>query len=150
MIKPPPSIRREHEQLHAELDKACALPGPVGEAARQVARIMHPHFLREDEYAAPPLRLLRDLAAGHVRPDMKAVIPLVDRLKEEMPFMLQEHRAIQSALLALERAAEAEGLTAQATFAESLRLHAEAEEEVFYPAAILVGEYLKLKLSEGR
>lgn len=45
--------------------------------------------------------------------------------------------------------AGAEGLAEQARFAEALRLHAEAEEEVFYPAAILVGEYLKLKLREG-
>lgn len=89
MIKAPPSIRREHDQLHAELDKACALP-------------------------------------GRVRPDMKVVIPLVDRLKEELPLMLQEHRAIQAALLELERAAGAEGLAEQARFAEALRLHAEA------------------------
>lgn len=149
MIKAPPSIRREHEQLHAGLDKACALPGRVGEAARQVARIMHPHFRREDEYAAPPLRLLPDLAAGRMRPDMKAVIPLVDRLKEELPLMLQEHRAIQAALLELERVAGVEGLAEQARFAEALRLHVEAEEEVFYPATILVGEYLKLKLRKG-
>jgi len=31
-------------------------------------------------------------------------------------------------------------------FAENLKLHAKTEEEVMYPAAILVGEYLKLKL----
>jgi hypothetical protein len=30
-------------------------------------------------------------------------------------------------------------------FAEKLKLHAKNEEEVFYPAAILVGEYLKLR-----
>jgi len=29
-----------------------------------------------------------------------------------------------------------------------LMLHAKTEEEVLYPAAILVGEYLKLKLEE--
>jgi hypothetical protein len=33
-----------------------------------------------------------------------------------------------------------------ARFAEKLMLHAKTEEEVLYPAAILVGEYLKLKL----
>jgi hypothetical protein len=30
-------------------------------------------------------------------------------------------------------------------FAEKLKLHAKNEEEVLYPAAILVGEYLKLQ-----
>jgi hypothetical protein len=31
-------------------------------------------------------------------------------------------------------------------FAERLKQHAKTEEEVLYPAAILVGEYLKLRL----
>jgi hypothetical protein len=34
-----------------------------------------------------------------------------------------------------------------ARFAEKLRLHARTEEGVLYPAAILVGEYLKLILN---
>jgi hemerythrin superfamily protein len=33
-------------------------------------------------------------------------------------------------------------------FAEKLTLHAQTEEEVLYPAAILVGEYLKLQLEK--
>jgi len=32
-------------------------------------------------------------------------------------------------------------------FAEKLMLHAQTEEEIFYPAAILVGEYVKSKLN---
>jgi hypothetical protein len=35
---------------------------------------------------------------------------------------------------------------AYARFAETLRLHAQTEEEVFYPTAIVIGEYLKLRL----
>ena len=33
-----------------------------------------------------------------------------------------------------------------AAFAEKLMLHAQTEEEVSYPTAILIGEYIKLKL----
>jgi hypothetical protein len=33
-------------------------------------------------------------------------------------------------------------------FAEKLMLHAQNEEEVSYPTAILIGEYLKLKLGK--
>jgi len=36
---------------------------------------------------------------------------------------------------------------AYARFAEQLMLHAQAEEDVFYPAAMLIGEYVKLKLN---
>lgn len=33
-------------------------------------------------------------------------------------------------------------------FAEKLELHARTEEEVLYPASILVGRWLKLKMAE--
>ena len=35
-----------------------------------------------------------------------------------------------------------------AEFADKLILHAQTEEEVSYPTAILIGEYLKLKLGK--
>ena len=48
----------------------------------------------------------------------------------------------------LSAAARIEKKPMHARFAEKLMLHAKTEEEVFYPAAILVGEYLKVKLDE--
>jgi hypothetical protein len=45
-MKAPPSLRREHEELHADLASAGQMPGLLGQTAREVARIMHPHFLR--------------------------------------------------------------------------------------------------------
>ncbi len=51
----PDSLRLEHEQLHAKFAEATRLPWHTGEAGRQVAKILYPHFLREDEYAIPPL-----------------------------------------------------------------------------------------------
>jgi len=49
-----------------------------------------------------------------------------------------------AALKKLTSAAAEEKLPEPARFAEKLILHAQTEEEVLYPAAILVGEYLKL------
>ncbi len=145
-MKAPLSIRREHEELHADLARAEREPGPIGEAAREVARILHPHFLREDEYAIPPLALLPRLAKGQVTPDMAEVLPLVARLKEEMPLMIQEHRAIIGAVQQLATAAESENDEKYIRFAAELLVHAQMEEEVLYPAAVLVGEYVKAKL----
>ncbi len=145
-MKAPLSIRREHEELHADLARAEREPGPIGEAAREVARILHPHFLREDEYAIPPLALLPRLAKGQVTPDMAEVLPLVARLKEEMPLMIQEHRAIIGAVQQLATAAESENAEKYIRFAAELLVHAQMEEEVLYPAAVLVGEYVKAKL----
>ncbi len=145
-MKAPPSLRREHEELHADLARASQVPGQIGDAARVVARLLHPHFLREDEYAIPPLALLPRLARGQVTPDMADVLPLVARLKEELPLMLEEHRAILGAVRDLALAAEAEDDEKYIRFAADLMVHAQMEEEVLYPAAILVGEFVKAKL----
>ena len=149
-MKIPASIRFEHESLHRELADVSLETGKVGEAARTLAQLMHPHFLREDEYAMPPLGLLARLARGEVTPDMAEALPLIARLKEEMPLMLEEHRAIKGALQALEDAAAAEGKPDIVDFARRLTLHAKSEEEVFYPAAILVGEIIKERLESRR
>jgi len=59
--------------------------------------------------------------------------------------LLEEHKVVVAALKNLIAAAEAEKKPEHARFAEKLMLHAQTEEEVLYPAAILVGEYLKLR-----
>ena len=43
----PKPLQAEHEELHATLVRATKQPGAVGEAAREVARLLHPHFVRE-------------------------------------------------------------------------------------------------------
>ncbi len=145
-MKAPASLRREHEELHADLARAGQMPGLLGQTAREVARFMHPHFLREDEYAIPPLSLLPRLARGDVTPAMAEVLPLVARLKEEMPLMIEEHRAILGAVRAFALAAESDGDEKCIRLAAELTVHAQLEEEVLYPAAVLVGEYVKAKL----
>lgn len=94
----PEPLKLEHAELHAELVKATKVPGKIGEAARQVAALLHPHFVKEEEYALPPLGLLPTLAQGEVTPDMTQVLALTDRLRAELPPMLTEHQAIVVAL----------------------------------------------------
>ncbi|HET7680205.1 MAG TPA: hypothetical protein VFK79_08755 [Xanthobacteraceae bacterium] len=50
----PPALKTEHEQLHSELVRATKAGGRTGEAAKAVAKLMHPHFVKEEEYALPP------------------------------------------------------------------------------------------------
>jgi hypothetical protein len=143
----PRALVVEHEELHAELETALPAGGPVGAAAQKVADALHKHFEAEDRYALPPLGLLRPLAEGRLDPEMVGVLSLTDRLKADLPQMLAEHREITAALEELSAAARQAGQERYAQFAEKLRLHAQLEEEVSYPAALLVGEYLKLKLN---
>jgi hypothetical protein len=144
--KIPESLKLEHEELHADLARATKAGGKTGEAAKAVAGVLHNHFLKEEEFALPPIGLLAMLARGVVDKEMRGVLVMTERLKAELPEMLREHQAVVTALEELTAAAEKEQLPEHARFAEKLMLHAKTEEEVLYPAAILVGEYLKLKL----
>lgn len=144
----PKPLQIEHAELHARLVKATREPGAVGEAAREVARLLHPHFVREEEFALPPLALLAEMARDGVRPEMAEVLAMTRRLKADLPRMLAEHRDIVAALKVLRSAAGAASLPEYEHFAEALVLHAQTEEQVLYPAAILAGELVARSLQE--
>ena len=142
----PKPLQIEHEELHANLVEATKQPGAVGEAAREVARLLHPHFVREEEFALPPLGLLERLAREGATEEMAEALPMTQRLKTELPQMLAEHKQIVGALEELRKAARAAGRPEVEHFSEALVLHAQAEEQVMYPAAILVGELVARSL----
>jgi hypothetical protein len=144
----PEPMKKEHEELHTELKKAVMAGGKVGEAAEAVAQVLHSHFEREEKFALPPLGLLSDLAKEKIVPEMAEVFTMTDTLKAELPSMLEEHKAIVATLEKLKEAAKQEKKPEVSHFAEKLVLHAQTEEKVSYPTAILIGEYLKLKLGK--
>ena len=61
--------------------------------------------------------------------------------------MLLEHTDIVAALKKLIEAAKAEARPDIVHFAEKLMLHAQTEEQVAYPTALLIGRYVKSKLA---
>jgi len=148
LLEIPNAIKLEHEKLHADLSAATKMTGQTGQAAKRVAAVLHEHFLSEEEYAMPPLALLGPIADGQATRKMRSVIAVTDRLKSEMGRMLSEHKAILEALDELGRAAKAESHPEVSRFVKELITHAQTEEQVLYPAAILVGEYLKLKFPD--
>ena len=144
----PASMRHEHQEIHATLERATREPGRVGVAARELAKVLAPHFAREEQIALPPLALLGPLARGERTADMHAILPLTDSLRAELPRMLEEHKAIRAATMRLEEVARAAGNASVARFAETLKVHAQNEEEVTYPAAILVGDLVRMPAPE--
>jgi len=118
----PEPLKVEHAELHAELVEATKAGGRVGEAAREVAKRLHPHFVREEEFALPPLGLLASLAKEAVSPDMAGVLALTSKLEAELQGMLAEHKEIVAALRALVAGAEEESKPKHARFAEKLIL----------------------------
>jgi hypothetical protein len=146
----PPALKVEHEELHSELVRATTAGGRTGEAAKAVAKLMHPHFVKEEEYALPPLGLLTALSEGKIESGMAEVLKMTDKLEIELPRMLAEHKHIVTALRHLVEAAKAESKPEYVHFAKKLIAHARTEEEVSYPTTLLIGRYLKAALSGSK
>ena len=140
----PDSLKNAHEALHGGLKRAMREPGHTGEIARRIMQIMDGHMLREEKFALRPLGLLKALGRGETPPDLAEAVRMVEGLKHEMPQMVAEHRQIGELLRQFAKAAEAEGKPDYVAVAEDLIVHAQLEEDVLYPAAMLVGAYAAL------
>lgn len=68
---------------------------------------------------------------------------MTDALRAELPEMLRQHAEIGAAARRLEEVARGEGDAEVEELARKLQLHARSEEEIFYPAALLVGELVR-------
>ncbi len=145
-IKIPKALLEGHHELGATLDEAQMEGGKVGREAGNLIAVMKPHEMREEQFALPPLGLLPSLAAGQVDYDMAAVKLMIDTLRAELPKMQAEHKLILSAADRLAVAAIEEGKVQYVRLVEQLKMHVAEEEDVYYPAAILVGAYLEAKL----
>jgi hypothetical protein len=147
-FKVPEALQREHDLMRHRLDRAVGEGGRTGEAAAAVVEVLRPHVAKEEDFGLPALGLLQHLLAGKVSPVMRGVTVMTDRLKIEYQQMLADHEAIAAAIGKLAEAAQAEGKLECVGICEQLTRYLQTEEQVYYPAAILIGEYLKLKLDQ--
>lgn len=139
----PESLIEEHAHLLEVMERAVREEGDLGEAARAVEEVLHPHFLKEQELALPPLGMLTVTGEGP-KGNVDEVIALTDRFSQELPRMLEEHVVITERLEVLSLEAQNAGKDEYADFARDLLHHARVEEEIMYPASLLVGSYLRL------
>lgn len=142
----PDSLASEHEALHTALLRAGKEPGELGQAAQEVGRRLHPHMLREEGLVFANLGLLRQLGAGVINPEMADAGRNADRIEQELPHLLAEHREITVALQRMLDAARAADATDYAEFAWRMLAHMRLEEDVLYPAAIVVGHHVRTRL----
>ena len=142
-MQTPASLATEHRELHEVLARASKEGGELGSAAEELERALAPHFRREEQIATPPLGLLPELARENATAEMRVVLPMTDALERELPQMLKEHDGIRTAAAKFRAAAEKAGRADYVRFSDELAAHARQEEEILYPAAILVGRYVK-------
>ena len=145
----PQSLLREHDELREELLAGSAEKGRIGEQMRKLSALLAPHFRKEESFALPQLGLLARLARGELHPDMAQVLAHCDWMRNNLAALVAEHRSIAGAAEELLAAAREEQRAEYALFAEKLLNHARMEEEVLYPAAIIVGDYLRLRLASS-
>lgn len=142
----PGSLKAEHEELYEQLNRAARTGGKVGDAAMLAFKPFQSHIKREEELAFPPLDLLLPLSDEKVNTEFTGVIGLADRLKGELTGLLRQHEEMRKALQRMNDEAMREQKYEYASLAKRLMQHMLMEEQVFYPAAIVVGEYVKLYL----
>ena len=147
VITIPQSLQTEHEEIHEALAEATRTPGRIGAAAKELAAVLDPHFERENQIALPPLGLLAPLAAGDTPAGLQEALAMTDALRKELPRMLEEHKRIRAATEKLRTAAREQEASVHEQFAETLAAHAQTEEEILYPAAILVGDIIRARMA---
>jgi len=143
-MRTPSSLRAEHEELMATLERAVREEGAIGDAARAVEAELRPHLEKEEEFVLPPLGALTLTGESDVDPER--VIAMTGRLREELQDLLDDHVRIAVALERLSEEARRVGRAEYERFAHALLQHARLEEEVLYPASLLIGSYVRQKM----
>jgi len=141
----PLSIKKEHENLNNQIQKLTLFKDSAGLAAFKLYSLMQHHFNEEEDFVLPPLGLLPLLTSGKIPDQNKEIIQLSETLKSHLSHLSVEHQLIKVYVEELKQVAAKNNLLEIMEFEKELRKHANTEEEVFFPAAVLIGEYLKLK-----
>ena len=147
-FKIPEPLRVDQNELCRALEHAAFAGGKTGAAARKLLKVLQPHLLKEETDLLQTLGLLMPLSRGQITPAMRQISTRTEHLKARMFEIVREHAEIIEAAHKLLHAARAERKLALAAFTEHLMLRAWTDEVVFYPTAILIGEYLKLRFQE--
>ena len=141
----PQAFKLEHEEIHDALIHASREEGAVGEAAKRVARILQPHVEKEEAFALPPLGLFEEVARGERPAAAGEAVDMIEHLRGELDTMLAEHRMIIAALEEFLQAARVHSRVEHVELASKLIAHIRTEGHVLYPAALVLGDYLKLR-----
>lgn len=141
----PSSIKKEHKSLLEQLHKITLFQDSTGHVALKLYDLIQHHFKEEEDYVLPPLGLLPSLASGKIPAQSKEVRLLTEKLKSQLTHINVEHQLIKAFTGELLLAAAKDQHPEIIEFESELSKHADTEEEVFFPAAILIGEYLNLK-----
>jgi len=141
----PRSIKKEHEYLLGKIHKITLFKDSSGHSAIKLYDLIQHHFTEEEDYVLSPLGILPLLASGKLPEKRKEIIQLCEKLKSNQSHLSAEHQLIKAYMNELIQAALNENHPEIIEFEKELEKRANTEEEVYFPIAILIGEYLKLR-----
>ena len=144
VLEAPLALRLDHKSLREALNRALEDKAGVGDAARAIDALLSSHFKHEEALALRPLGLLRGVARDASSADIASAIAMTVKIEKDLPQLLDEHRAILEASKRLGDVARRERKPQFLDLADRLWLHTRIAEEVLYPAAILLGEHLRV------
>jgi hemerythrin superfamily protein len=133
---------KQHEDL---LAKAKLLSAEKDSIAVKLYDVLKYHFSEEEQYVFPVLATLPELAAGNIPEKSDSIVGLTMRFKSNSAKLLAEHQIIKSLIEEYKLRAKTQNNTGFEEFEKALAEHATAEEEIFFPATVVIGDYLKLK-----
>ena len=139
----PVSILLGHRTLEREFARTLELGGLAGLVAGNTAKALDVHFREEERLLFPLISYIAALPGGAAIPEPEEISILSGRLEAAMPGLLEDHRVIRETLDDLAGAVRGADPGRLAAFAEMFHAHATTEEEIHFPAALLVGETLE-------
>ncbi len=141
------ALKQDHDELRAELAKATTESGELGNVARQVAKLCLPHFEVEEQIVFPLFLTAGNVAAEEALAGIDGIHDRVNRFNEQRESLGKQHHAVSRAIDSLWEIACEEGNDAVIGLAENLKNHEAMEEEVLYPAVLLLIRYVKNRLA---
>ena len=144
-LQAPGSLEEEHRELFRELVELESEGGETGKAVKELLAVLEPHFEKEERVVMPLLGALRPLSDRKPMRNPSEAMSLYKRLSSDYPKMLREHGQVKKLIERTRIAAARVGESRALTVLDELEHHAKVEEEVLYPAAMLVGAFAKGK-----
>lgn len=139
-------MEKEHKEIHEKLESLISSTGNTAAVAKEVQSVLQPHFEEEEKLSITVLGAFQSYVNGTLTEEARdQAIQLSQQFKQKYPTMLEEHKQIVSALSKLESTAISENRQDALSLISELRNHAMNEEQVTYPATIVIGELLELK-----
>lgn len=144
----PASLKEDHKYLLDKIQRIASFQDSSGFAAKKLSDLLQHHFQEEEDYVLSPLGLLPMLASGKVPEQSKEVINLTEKFKSQLTHMNIEHQMIKAYMEEMKLADKDKNHPEIIEFETEIHKHAKSEEDVFFPAAILVGDFLKLRSTQ--